>query len=692
MDLVKRLLPTFPAFCALMAALHAQPLEMNSLVVTADRTSEPASQVPFSVASLDSEALRSSPSLTLDDALRTIPDFSLFRRDGSLMANPTTQGVSLRGLGPSGASRSLVLLDGIPLNDPFGGWISWSQVPRESLAGAEIVSGGGATAWGGAALGGVVQLLTEAATGSRERLAASLGDFDTRSAELEATQPVGPGTLQILAAAFATDGYLLISPSTRGPVDIAASSQHSWLTARWRHPICTGVEAILTAHTFEEHRGNGTPYQQNRTRENLLALTLSGNSGGSFSWTAAGYSQDEDFASTYSSVNLPRTAETPAENQFAVPSDAVGANWTGTWRGADGVLTNIGADLREVRGETREDYSYSNGAYSDRRLAGGRQGFAGLYGLREQPIGSSVRLSLGVRLDEWEESGGHLRQSLLATGASLGDSEYPSRRGTEGSPSAGIKWQASKALRFRANAQQSFRVPTLNELYRPFRQGNNITEANPNLQTEHAASAELGADGIIGELRAGVAGFASVLHNAVDAVTIATGPANVPGIGVIPAGGMGLERLNLDRVRVAGFRTYAEWQVSGSLRLRADALLENTGILRASANPALVGNRLVQVPDYNVSVGARWAAPGGLEVTPRLRWFGSQFSDDQNRLRLPAAIVADLNVARKVGAQARLFVTIENLGNARVETDLSATGVVNVGAPRIVFFGIRLER
>ena len=70
-----------------------------------------------------------SPALTLDDFLRRVPGFTLFRRTSSLVAHPTAQGVSLRGVGPSGASRSLVLADGIPLNDPFGGWVYWSRVP-----------------------------------------------------------------------------------------------------------------------------------------------------------------------------------------------------------------------------------------------------------------------------------------------------------------------------------------------------------------------------------------------------------------------------------------------------------------------------------------------------------------------------------------------------------------------------------
>ena len=75
--------------------------------------------------------------VALDDVLRQIPGFTLFRRSGSRTANPTAQGPSLRGIGGSGASRALVLADGVPLNDPFGGWVAWGRVPRLALAQAD---------------------------------------------------------------------------------------------------------------------------------------------------------------------------------------------------------------------------------------------------------------------------------------------------------------------------------------------------------------------------------------------------------------------------------------------------------------------------------------------------------------------------------------------------------------------------
>ncbi|HYP17088.1 MAG TPA: Plug domain-containing protein, partial [Opitutus sp.] len=185
---------------AAQAQTAAAPTELSPVLVTATRSAEAAGYVPFSHVTLEGDALRASPHATLDAALRGVGGFSLFRRSDSLTAHPTAQGVSLRGIGPSGASRSLILLDGVPLNDPFGGWVAWTKVPRESLARVELVPGGGAASWGNSALGGVMQLFTEAPLGRRQRLLVRGGSLGTRDAEAQLTEPLGrgTGTLQLL--------------------------------------------------------------------------------------------------------------------------------------------------------------------------------------------------------------------------------------------------------------------------------------------------------------------------------------------------------------------------------------------------------------------------------------------------------------------------------------------------------------
>jgi outer membrane receptor protein involved in Fe transport len=676
------------ALFLLAPVLGAQTLALDPVAVTAARTAQPAAQVPFALAVLGGDALRAAPTATLDGALRRVPGFSLFRRSDSLTANPTAQGVSLRGLGPSGASRSLVLLDGVPLNDPFGGWVTWSKVSRESLAGAELVRGGGATAWGNAALGGVVQLLTEPAGDSRGRLAATFGDFSTRSAELAFTQPAGPGTLQLAGRDFGTDGFALVAPEDRGPADVAAWSRHRWLSARWTRPVGEHATLAVSGRTFAEKRGNGTDYQRNSTREAFGSVALEVAPRPGFGWTALAYAQDQSFRSTFSSVNASRTAETPASDQFAVPATALGAAWTGVWTREE-ARTSAGVDLRRVRGETREHFIFSAGDFTRRRVAGGSQEFAGLFALHQRLLAPDWRATLGARLDAWRETDGHRRETERATGAVLRDDHYADHDGLEFSPSAGLVWQAARAWRVRAAAQRSFRRPTLNELHRPFRVGNVITEANAALRTERVTSAELGADYTAGRITLGAALFWNDLRDAVGNVTLVRGPGTFPIVGFVPAGGLGRQRLNLDRTRVQGLELSAQWRPVTTLSLTADYLYNDATVREAVVAPDLAGRRLAQVPRHAAALGATWRPAAKVRFTPRVRLLGRQFEDDENLLRLGTALVVDLGVSYQVTPGGELYLTVENLTDERIETGRSADGLVNTGTPRLLLAGFR---
>jgi outer membrane receptor protein involved in Fe transport len=113
----------------------------ETVTVHAVRGEQRIGDVPASITIVDGDSVRQSAAIVADDVLRQVPTFSLFRRTSSLASHPTTQGVSLRGIGPSGVSRTLVLFDDIPFNDPFGGWVYWTRVPLENTERVEIVDG-----------------------------------------------------------------------------------------------------------------------------------------------------------------------------------------------------------------------------------------------------------------------------------------------------------------------------------------------------------------------------------------------------------------------------------------------------------------------------------------------------------------------------------------------------------------------
>ena len=458
---------------------------------------------------------------------------------------------------------------------------------------------------------------------------------------------------------------------------------------RWHAPVGASLAADFTARGYEEFRGNGTAFQKNGTREKFFSAALAGAPAKNFSWTALGYAQVQSFASTFGSVNAARTAETPASDQFAVPATAAGLAWTGAWAHAGGARTSFGAETRAVRGETRENYAFAAGAFTRQRAAGGAQDSTGLFALHDRPLAADLRTSLGTRLDFWRERAGHRRESLLATGASLRDEVFAGRRGLEFSPSVGLVWTPAKNWRLRAAAQQAFRRPTLNELYRPFRAGNVVTEANAALRPEHVTTAELGAEFSRGPLALSAAVFASELRDAVGNITVARGPGAFPLFGSLAAGATGRQRLNLDLLRVRGLELSAAWRAAEKISLTAEALLDDATVRRAAVAPALAGKRLAQVPRATAALGATWHGPRGLVLTPRVRLIGAQFEDDENALRLAPATMADLGASLPLGRGVEFFLSAENLFDARLETGRSADGVVNTGTPRLLLAGLR---
>src|SRR5205085_8116217 len=168
----------------------------ESVTVSADADTARLSN-ESSVTAIDRATIAASPALRLDDQLRSVPGFSLFRRTTSGVANPTTQGVTLRGLSASGASRTLVVADDVPINDPFGAWVYWNRVPTPALQKVDVVRGASGDIHGNDALGGVIRLTTRTSKGAEGWLdGGSLG-----TARESAYGAVSPGSWMAGAAA-----------------------------------------------------------------------------------------------------------------------------------------------------------------------------------------------------------------------------------------------------------------------------------------------------------------------------------------------------------------------------------------------------------------------------------------------------------------------------------------------------------
>lgn len=645
----------------------------ETLTVVATRTSQPQSEAPTAVHVIEKDDLQRSSAPGLDVALARIPAFSLFRRSSSLASHPTTQGVSLRGIGASGASRSLVLVDGLPENDPFGNWVYWNKLPLLQIERVEVTGSGLSSLYGSSAMAGAIAVLTRRPSfGSGLDVRAQGGSRGTAHAEAFAGRGTDRWRLTAAGRVFRTDGYFLTPASVRGAIDRAVRSHHA--TVNWRiERIMPRALLYQAGRLFTEERGNGTPFQQNETREALLSGGARvGTSGG---WlTLDGFGRAQRFASGFSAISADRRTETPTLGQ-RVPSVDGGASaqWSRTWPAH--VLT-IGGDLRAIAATDEEDVFAAGVHTRDRRIEA-RQSLGGAFAQHAWWMTRRLQITLGARVDGWRNFAASRRERDRASGAATA-TPYARRSASAWTPRAAVVARLGGGLRARAAAYTGFRAPSLNELYRPFRVGNVNTEGNPALSSERLAGGEAGLAYARGPVSWQATAFWTRLRDPISNVTIASTPALIT-----------RQRQNLGRARVDGVEVDAAWRPHSRLRVGAAWLFVSARVTEFAADRPLEGLRLPQVPRHRGSFQISGRAPGDLDLDVDVRAEGKRFDDDRNQLRLGAYGLVDVRLARAIRSRAEAFVSVENLFDRAYA--VQATPVAILGTPRTVLAGVTLR-
>jgi outer membrane receptor protein involved in Fe transport len=636
----------------------------EALTVTAARTVTAQADTPASVVVLSREELKATPAVTLDDALRQVPGFSLFRRTGSRAANPTTQGAFLRGVGASGASRALILEDGIALNDAFGGWVQWGRVPRAALGRVEVLRGGASDVHGSGALAGVVHLVRQPVAAHTLVLDSSYGGQDTSQVSLLAGGRRGRFSAALAAETFRTGGYVLVDEADRGPVDVEANSRYTTVDLTLAHEPSHGPRAFLRGSLFDETRGNGTPLQTNATDLRELRAGVDGRAGqNAFSLRA--HAGDQEYDQTFTAIAADRASETLTRSQH-VPADSAGVSghWTRTL-GARAALA-AGASWRRVGGTSEEDVFTRPGAPPTETATGGRQRQVSAFVEALLAPAANVTVTASARLDGWRNE------------AEAAASAASSRSQDALSPRLSVLWRATSALAVSASAYQAFRAPTLNELYRPFRVGNVLTIGNEGLGAEHLGGGEAGLRLTRGAAALRATGFWMEVRDTVGNITLSSTPTLIT-----------RQRQNLGRSRSRGLEVDAEWRPRPSLSVSGGYLFADATVLRFRPDPSLEGLRVPQVPRHLLTLTGRWQPAGGWLASAQARWSASQYDDDRNTFLLEPFWALDALVSRALGSKVELFAAGENLLGDR--WDVGRTPLRTIGPPRSLRAGLRVD-
>lgn len=653
------------------------------IVITARALPEPAAERLLGVSRIARERLAETGGLSADQLLREQAGVILFRRSDARSGQPTSQGVTLRALGGNAASRALLVLDGVPQSDPFGGWINWPAYDPASLAEVRIVRGGGSVADGPGALAGTITMtsLAEPGVGGTVEAGSRSSLFGSSRAGLA----LGGGTLLLTGYRGQGDGFVPIEAAVRGPADRASPYAFGGGRIRWVGEVAGDISLEAAAGAFSDKRERGLAFTDNRTRGLDGSLRLVGR--GRWNWSALVYGQRRDFDSSFASTDRTRSVANRTSLQYDVPGRAFG--WSAEVRPPVGAGTELrlGLDGRRMRGRSDEFGSFVAGQPTRDRSSGGEAAHAGMFAELTRREGL-VTFSGTARLDRWTINNGILRERNLQSGVLLTDTQFPERSGWRPTARLAAGASLSDRIELRSALYLGWRLPTLNELFRPFRVGADAVAANPALSPERLRGAEVGAEWREGNASLSVTAFTNRLSDPIANVTLGSGPGTFPGVGFVGVGGSYRQRRNLERIDVNGLEAAGSWNrgswtVAGSLAL-ADARVRGSGL-----TAALDGRRPAQTSPFSAGGSVRWAR-AGRSIGLQLRHSSRAYEDDLNQLSLPAATTVDAAAAFPLSTRLSLTARAENLFDARVVAGRTSDGITERATPRSLWIGLRL--
>ena len=655
-----------PLFLSSAAAL-AQEADEPVIVVTGQGLEETPAAPAYDTQVLPREVLVTEPSGRIENALAQVAGLQQFRRSDSRSANPSAQGVTLRALGGNATSRALVLLDGVPMTDPFFGYVPFNALAPERLDEVAVTRGGGSGPFGAGALTGTIALTSAAPADLAPFEGAALVN-DRGETEVNGTvaAPLGAGYAVASGRWDRGRGFFTTPADQRVPASVRAGYEDWSAQLRAAVPVTPDIELQARMLLYEDDRELRFEGARSRSEAQDASLRLVGR--GRWQFDAIAYLQQRNFAN----IVVSSTRFVPVLDQRNTPSTGAGGKLEVRPPVGGGHVLRLGADYRRADGELFENaISAFTGRVTERRNAGGVNTDLGLFVEDDWTLGA-LTLTAGARADRYTIRDGFFT-ARDGAGVLVEDTRYFDRAGWQASFRGGALYRLTPALRLRAAAYSGLRLPTLNELYRPFVVFPVVTQANADLRNERLRGAEAGADFESGAVSLSLTAFANRLDDAIANVTI----------------GENLrQRRNIDAIVARGL------EASGDMRLGAFSFGASLALTDAEARgsgpaDALDGNRPAQTP--------RFAASGRLAYRPgerslvalTLQHVGAQFEDDLETDRLPAYTTLGAYARLPLNGRLALVLRGENLTDETIVTRNSG-GSIDLGVPRTVWAGVSL--
>ena len=674
------MLPAFQAQAADADAAGANATVLDELTVTAARGGQ-LDALDVSTTTLSRADVQQAPETTIDQIVNKIPGVFTSQQPGSQL-HPTGQPFNIRGFGTTTNVNTLVMIDGAPMNDPYFRTIDWSQAPRDSVNRIEVIRGGGASSlWGNLAMGGIVNIVTEAPGPDSNRLGLSYGSFNTYSGDLSLGTAL-PGGVRLGAGYSLTtsDGYNQTPAAFRNPYMASTSSRNQNATAA---AVFTPSDTATFYVRFLDHRIREDDLVWNLTNNlwrtdrlsfggtDFLSKATSLNFAGWYSWhtmETTNVSQTPSFSIFNPSVGAPYVSQTESVSYQSVGGSAfVDSAWK--------ALTNIkvGADFRIIEAKDPLNLFATTGQ-TGAILAKAEHAFEGIFlQATLTPPSVPMDVTLGLREDFWQTRHGSLTGQYK--GAAFGNA-LPDHSYSHFDPRLGVRYPLTDALDLRAAVYENFAAPGMNQMYRAFISGVNFTTSNPTLTAQTNLGEEVGFDVRHGGFSLEVTGYTNDLKNFIDYATVQSGCAsanNFCGTNISTiAGGSLRQYVNAGDATLRGYEVIGRWVVNPAISFnagytRTEAYLTSSAYQTPSAGviPDPVRQQLGQVPLWNVTAGATWRPMDGLLFTAQLKSFPAYWNSTSHTQKNDGATIIDLSASYRVAKPLEVYVAAQNVGSVR---------------------------
>lgn len=625
------------AAATIVNTLYAESVVLGKLSVTATKTERKVADVPASINIVTQKDIENSVASNANEILKNVAGVNI-RNSMGLMSTSTTNKLYMRGFGGTDA-RSLVLLDGVPLNDAYGGAVAWTQIPMDSIKRIEVVKGSGSSLYGSNAMGGVINIITKKPQKQQTNINLSYGSMNTKIGSISTSGKNGKFGYYLSGQFTDSDGYIADLESNQKDNTIKRGVEKANANLKFTYDIDDSSD-VGVLYNYMDRKTTGVldipggynPYKNSMSTAQINYSKFFENSS-DMKVTIYNKMGENSYDSLSGSVikykDAGETSDYGATLQYTLPL-------------GNHIITT-GLEGKKSSAEKIDTYLSNSATITTE----GKQDYYAFFGQDEWFVNEKFILNIGARLDYYKNHGGKMYDEVNNV-----YTDHATKSFNAFSPKIGLVYHLTENTSIRTSIGKAFRAPTVSDLYRDWISYGKVYAGNANLDPETVISYEIGVDQKIGNGNIHITAYRSDAEDFIYSID----PLN-------PLSTNYKEKTNVGEVEIQGIEFEADYAFTDAWKLLANYTYNESKIKKFEANSALEGKYLTYVPKNKASVSIEYMNPNFINIIASGRYVGKRYSDDMNSesSAYESYTLYDLKLSRKITKNSQFEVSVDDL-------------------------------